>query len=151
MRLSPSHRLPRAGIDPIDSHDAALATVAMAAHRPLRPETIVVLLDDARRGIALVVVTDTHRADDVLEVVECLTRPTARSGRVGAIVVGTVRPGADASPGADGDDRLPDPDIDRWLELTDIAERHAVQLLEWVVIGADVQCPRDDLGEAPRW
>ena len=147
MRLSPSHRLPRAGIDPIDSHDAALATVAMAAHRPLRPETIVVLLDDARRGIALVVVTDTQRPDDVLEVVECLTRPTAHAGRVGAVVVGTVRPGA----GAEADDHVPDPDIDRWLELSDIAEGHGVELLEWFVIGADVRCPRDDLGEAPRW
>ena len=88
MRLSPSHRPPRAGIDPIASHDDALVTVAMAVHLPLRPETIVVLLDDARRGIALVVVTDTTRPDDVLEAVECLTRPSTHAGRAGAIVVG---------------------------------------------------------------
>ncbi len=146
MRLSPTPRLPRAGIDPICSHDAALVTIAAALHRPLRAETVVVLLDDDRRGIALVVVTDTKRPDDVLEVVECLTRPAAHAGRAGAVVVGTVRPGAGPEP-CEPADR----DVERWLELSEIAEGHGVELLEWFVIGADVCCPRDDLGEAPRW
>jgi hypothetical protein len=145
MRLSPSHRLPRAGLDPITSHDDALVTIAMAVHRPLRPETIVVLLDDTRRGIALVVVTDTTRPDDVLEAVECLTRPSTHAGRAGAIVVGSVRPGAPPD-GADADR-----DVDRWLELSEIAEGHGIELLEWFVIGTEVRCPRDHLGEAPRW
>lgn len=145
MRLSPSHRLPRAGLDPITSHDDALVTIAMAVHRPLRPETIVVLLDDTRRGIALVVVTDTTRPDDVLEAVECLTRPSTHAGRAGAIVVGSVRPGALP------DDADADRDVDRWLELSEIAEGHGVELLEWFVIGTEVRCPRDHLGEAPRW
>lgn len=155
MRLSSSHRLPRAGIDPITSHDDALVTVAMAVHRPLRFETIVVLLDDERRGLALVVVTDTTCPDDVLEAVECLTRPTTHAGRAGAIVVGSIRPGPhtrDLDPDVDldiagADDR----DVERWLELSEIAEAHGVELLEWFVIGAEVRCPRDDLGEAPRW
>lgn len=147
MRLSPSHRLPRAGIDPITSHDDALVTVAMAVHRPLRFETIVVLLDDERRGLALVVVTDTTCPDDVLEAVECLTRPTTHASRAGAIVVGSVRPGPHTR------DHDPDieRDVERWLELSEIAEGHGVELLEWFVIGSEVRCPRDDLGEAPRW
>jgi hypothetical protein len=146
MRLSPSHRLPRAGIDPITSHDDALVTVAMAVHRPLRPETIVVLLDGERRGIALVVVTGTTRPDDVLEAVECLTRPVTHAGRAGAVVVCSVRPVV--GPGGAGDAVR---DVDRWLELSEIAEGHGVELLEWFVIGAEVRCPRDDLGEVPRW
>ena len=147
MRLSPSHRLPRAGIDPITSHDDALVTVAMAVDRPLRHETIVVLLDDERRGLAVVVVTDTTCPDDVLEAVECLTRPTAHAGRAGAIVVGSVRP----APPARDIDRDIDRDVERWLELSEIAEGHGIELLEWFVIGTGVRCPRDDLGEAPRW
>jgi hypothetical protein len=148
MRLGPGHRLPRAGIDPITSHDDALVTVAMAVHRPLRHETIVVLLDDERRGLALVVVTDTTCPDDVLEAVECLTRPTTHAGRAGAIVVGSVRP---SQPGRRDVDADADRDVERWLELSEIAEGHGVELLEWFVLGAEVRCPRDDLGEAPRW
>lgn len=160
MRLSPGQRLPRAGIDPITSHDDALVTIAMAVHRPLRHETIVALLDDERRGIALVVVTDTTCPDDVLESVECLTRPTTHAGRAGAIVVGSVRPAPPGRSDVDRDtdrdvdrdvDRDTDRDVERWLELSEIAEGHGVELLEWFVIGSEVRCPRDDLGEAPRW
>lgn len=136
------HRLPRAGIDPIGTADAAFLTVSMAVQRPLRHETIVVLLDDARRGLALAVVSDTTRPDDVIEVVECIAGPAAQGGRVAAIVVATVRPaGTDLVTG----------DIDRWLEMSDLTEQMGVELLEWFVIGSEVSCPRDRLGEPPRW
>ena len=43
-------------------------------------------------------------------------------------------------------------DVDRWLEISDLAEDHGVDLLEWYVIGPDgASCPRDRLGEPPRW
>ena len=42
-------------------------------------------------------------------------------------------------------------DVDRWLEMSDIAEQVGVELIEWFVIGGDVTCPRDQLGEPPRW
>jgi hypothetical protein len=141
MRHTPAPRLPRAGIDPIDSHDLALLTVSMAIHRPLRHETVVAVLDDARRGIAIAVVTGTCRADDVIEVVECLTSPAAHDGAAAGIVVASVRPGGGLDPG----------DADRWLEQSAVAEQHGVELLEWFVIGTDVHCPRDLLGEKPRW
>lgn len=147
MRLAPiHHRLPRAGIDRISSHDTALLTLAMAITRPLRHETIVLLLDDQRRGIAVAVITDTRHPDDVVEVVECLTRPATHNGRLGAIIVASVRPGADATSGSG-----PDDDVDRWLELSEIAEASGVELLEWYVVGTDITCPRDLLGELPRW
>jgi hypothetical protein len=138
------HRLPRAGIDRIDRPERAIITMAMAIHRPLRPETITVLLDHERRGVAIAVVSDTRQPDAVLEVVECLTRTSAHGGRVGAIVVATVRPG------------VPDPviahgDVDRWLEMSDIAEQAGVDLVEWFVVGSHITCPRDLLGESPRW
>lgn len=141
MHHTSAHRLPRAGIDPIDSHELALRTVTMAVHRPLRHETVVAVLDDARRGLAIAVVTRTVRPDDVLEVVECLTQPSTHAGAASAIVVASVRPGAGLDPG----------DADRWLEQSAIAEQHGVELLEWFVIGTEVLCPRDLLGETPRW
>jgi hypothetical protein len=135
-------RLPRAGIDTIDDAAAALSTLLMALHRPLRAETIVLMLDEARRGRTIVVVTETSDADSVIEVVECLTQGMEHPG---AIVVGSVRPNDAASdPAAPGD-------VDRWLEMSEIASLVGVELLEWFVIGRSVRCPRDELGEAPRW
>src|SRR5262245_4262630 len=86
------HRLPRAGVDTIGCGQTALLTLAMAIQQPLRAETVMLLLDDKRRGIAVAVVSGTNRPDDVLEVVECLTRGSAHGGRVGSIVVASVRP-----------------------------------------------------------
>lgn len=138
------HRLPRAGIDTIACADVALLALAMAIQQPLRAETVTLLLDEQRRGIAVAVVSGTHQPDDVLEVVECFTRNSVHGGRVGSIVVATVRP--------DGaDETTTESDVDRWLEMSDIAEQAGVELLEWFVIGGDVTCPRDRLGEPPRW
>jgi hypothetical protein len=145
MCCAPVHRrLPRAGVDRISCPDTALTMLLLATHRPIRPETIVILLDDQRRGLAVAVVTDTRRPDDVVEVVECLGRPAAHGGRVGAMIVASVRPG-------ELDDEVAAGDVDRWLEISDLAEQAGVELLEWFVIGEEVTCPRDRLGEPPRW
>ena len=138
------YRLPRAGVDRISCAETALLMLAMAIQRPLRAETVIVLLDDERRGIAVAVVSGTHQPDDVLEVVECLTRSAAHGGRVGSIIVASVRPEL-------SDESTIATDVDRWLEMSDIAEQAGVELLEWFVIGGDVTCPRDQLGEPPRW
>lgn len=143
MHLVPVHgRLPRAGIDPIDDADTAFMTISMAVQRPLRSETIVALLDDARCGLGVVVVSDTDDHNAVVEVVECLVDPAAHGGRVGALIVASVRP--DRAAPDDGD-------IDRWLEMSDLTEQAGIALLEWFVIADDVSCPRDLLGEPPRW
>ena len=139
-----SHRPPIAGDDPIDRHERALHAVVRAAHLPPRDETIVVFLDDARCGFAIVVVTDTVEPDAVVEVVELLTSPAVHGGRVDAVVVGSIRTRHDTRADAG--------DVDRWLEISDLAEGNGVDLLEWYVIGPDgASCPRDRLGEPPRW
>lgn len=149
MQFAPAHhRLPRAGVDPITDPDTALAAIALTIHRPLRHETIALLLDDERRGIALVVVSGTSDPDDVVEVVELLTAPGTHAGRIGSIVVASVRPDEPPSAGrcspAEGD-------VDRWLELSHLADLHGVEMLEWFVIAPGVTCPRDHLCEPPRW
>jgi hypothetical protein len=143
------HHLPRAEVDRISTPAAAIQMVAMAIHRPLRHETIALALDGERRGVGVVVVTGTRQPDDVLEVVEYLTTPAVHEGRIGAIVIASVRPEAPA--GAGPGDR-PVSDLDRWLEMSDIADDAGVELIEWFVVDRrQVTCPRDDLGEPPRW
>jgi hypothetical protein len=136
--------LPRAGRDRISCPESALMTIALAIHRPLRPETISLLLDAERRGLGVGIVSGTRRPDDVLDVVEYFSRPSAHGGRMGAMVVASVRPGG-------RDDAVQAGDIDRWLEMSDLAEQSGVELLEWFVVADEVSCPRDRLGEAPRW
>jgi hypothetical protein len=143
MLHSPAHhRRPRAGADPITDQATAFAAVSLAVSRPLRFETIVLVLDDARCGVGVVVVAGTARADDVVGAVECLADPLAHGGEVAALVLASVRPG----------ERVDDPaDLDRWLELSQLVDDAGLELLEWFVITGDVRCPRDVLGERPRW
>lgn len=141
MEHTTVRRLPRAGIDTIDHPDIALAAIAMAITRPLRSETILLLLDEARRGRAIVIVSDTTAPDQVIEVVECITQGDGCE-HLGTVVVASARPGCD--------DELTG-DVDRWLEMSEIASLAGVELLEWFVIGRTISCPRDRLGEAPRW
>ena len=139
-----SHRPSPAG-EPVDHHDLALRTIVRAACLPPRDETIVLFLDDAQCAVVVVTVTGTARPDAVIDVVECLTAPAAHGGRVSSVIVGTVRTRRTAADEAERD-------VDRWLEISDIAEGHGVEVLEWYVIDPDgPSCPRDRLGEPPRW
>ncbi len=141
-------RLPRAGIDPIDDAATAFAMLAMSVCRPQRHETIVLLLDEARCGRSIVVVTDTVDPDAVVGVVECITHGLAGED-LGGIVIASVRPDEGPPPPGRGDDV--DVDIDRWLEMSHVAGDVGVEVLEWFVIGRSIRCPRDRLGEPPRW
>ena len=132
----------RAGVDTISCAETALLTLAMAIQRPLRAETVTLLLDDQRRGIAVAVVghTSARRRARGRRASRAAPPTAAASG----IIVASVRP--DHS-----DEATSAADVDRWLEMSDIAEQAGVELLEWFVIGGDVTCPRDQLGEPPRW
>ena len=138
-------RVPRAGVDPVCSASSALTIISLAMHRPLRFETIVLLLDDERRGVSLVVVDGTAEPDSVVDVTECIAVAVDPSPAA-QLVIASVRPGDGAVRG----------DPDRWLEASDIAGLHGVELVEWFVIDGEtdavnVHCPRDALGERPRW
>jgi len=144
------HRTPRGGVDPVDSADAALAVIRLAISRPLRSETIALVLEDDLRGRTIVVVDGTDEPDSLLDVVEHLVESMACSmadvPTECYLVLATVRPGGGPEPG----------DGDRWLEASDLAELAGVELLEWFVISTDTGpptawCPRDLLGESPRW
>lgn len=140
-----SHRPMLAGTGPIDHGELGLRVVRGFVHEPRRDEVIVVCLDDARAGIVVVGVTGTQRPESIVDVVELVTSPAAHGGRVDAVIVASVRTTIDDECTADGD-------VDRWMEISDIADDHGVELLEWFVVGPDgTSCPRDRLGEPPRW
>lgn len=142
-----AHRAPRAGVDVIDAAPAALAVVALAMSSSSVAETIMLVLDDARRGRSLIVVDGTVDPDAVLEVVERLADSVAATGLTSAaLVAASVRPGTGPLPG----------DADRWLEASEMAENVGVELIEWFVISDEIRppvawCPRDLLAEPPRW
>ena len=136
------HRIPRARIDPIDDPATALALFRRTLAVPRRHETVIVLLDDERRGISIVTIDDTGDADQVVGSVECFTRPELVDQGLGALLVATDRTTTGGlEPG----------DADRWFEMCDLADRVGVELLEWFVFGRTISCPRDLVGAPPRW
>ncbi len=137
-----ARRVPRAGLDPITDAATALDVVYCALHLPPRHETIVVLLDRQRCGSTITVVADTVRPDDVVEVIECVGAAAAATRAVSGLVVASVRPCATGPE---------EGDVDRWLEISAVAEQLGVPVLEWFVVGHRTECPRDLLGEPPRW
>jgi hypothetical protein len=137
------HRLPRARIDPIDSECTALSMLSLMIDAPMRPETVVMLLDHEHRGISLLVVSRTIPFDSLFDVLDVVIR--SEHPELGAIVVATIRPPVPGVPDLD------EGDVDRWIEASDMVEDAGLELLEWFVIGAGVSCPRDLVPEPPRW
>jgi hypothetical protein len=126
----------------VDSADAALAVIANAAQHPQQSQVVALVLDDDLRGNAVVIVDGTESPDAVIDVVELLVQGAAEADRPATLVVATIRPDLGDLPG----------DADRWLELSELAEEHGCELLEWFIISGDVAwCPRDLLAEPPRW
>ena len=139
-------RLPQA-TDPIRSSLDALAVVALAIHRPLEPETIGFFLDEAGRSNTITVVSGTTEPDSVLAVVECLAVAGGRSPTLCGLVLATVRPNSELAVPT----TLPG-DLDRWMEASEIADSHGIDLIEWFIVGpGGVDCPREMLGEPERW
>lgn len=135
-------RVPRANVDPIVDAERALALVSATVARPLQSETIVVLLDDHRRGGTITVVSGTDHPDALLDVVEVMCRAAQLSPVVTSLFVASVRPASATLPG----------DVDRWLEASSIADSFDLELLEWFVVGpGGPECPRDLIGEPERW
>jgi hypothetical protein len=119
----PTRPVPRAAVDQITRRDEALAVIALAVTQPLIDETIVLVLDDHRRGSVITAVTGTHDADDLLRVVDIFAaaselRPCSH------LVLASVRPARPAGPD----------DIDRWEHVSNRAVQHGIIVDEWFII-----------------
>jgi hypothetical protein len=127
---------------PVRNHADAIRLISAAVRLPLVDETLAVLLDHRGRGNTLVSVSGTYEPDAVFDVADCMSAAGALSGRFTRLVLATVRP----------DDGLLGTDIDRWMEISQRCEGHGVTLVEWYVVHPDgIDCPRELLGEPPRW
>jgi DNA repair protein RadC len=134
-------RVPRARIDPIDRPSIARRVIRAAMAIPMRPETLVLVLDDADRGLGIITVDGTRDPSSVVTVLECVAQPELFGGEAASLIVASIRPRGGIDP-ADGD---------RWFEMCDLAEQAGLELVEWFVIGQTERCPRDLTGAPPRW
>jgi hypothetical protein len=142
MPVSSHGRLPRARLDPIYSAAEAMAIFAAQMTKPMRAETLVMFLDDAGRGSALVTITDTDDPDQIVDITETMALSAIANPDVCSLVVASVRPGGSVLP---GDDEL-------WLEAADVADGCGITLVDWLVIGRDgTVSPREVLGMPSRW
>lgn len=136
------HFIPRAGLDPIDSAESALAVIGLATGLPCSSETVVVLLDAERRGLGIVVVHGTVDTEAVQEIAEFIAATPAADRRCDAVIIASCRPGHPYELD----------DAERWLELDHTFTMNDVELVEWFVIDAErVSCPRDLVGAPSRW
>lgn len=137
---SDSQPLPRPA--PVRCAADALRVLFIAAGNPLEPETLAFMLDAHGNGGVITVVSGTTQPDSVLAVAECMARAAEGVPHAAALVLASVRPQGTVLPG----------DIDRWLEASELASAHGVQLIEWFIIThSGAQSPRDLLGEPERW
>jgi hypothetical protein len=135
-----SHRFPRARVDPLDD-DAARLIIGATIASPRRPETVVVLLDHQRCGVAIVNVANTPDPDAIHDVASICVAAADRHPTIGGVVLATVRP--------DGGDELDD--VERWLDLDVQLADVGVELVEWYIYGRSISRPRVLVGEATRW
>ncbi len=137
------HRVPRGSTEPIVTERAALAAIKMVLEPPLRHDTIVITLDRERRGRSLVVIHGTDHHDALFGVLDIVTG--IDDDELDALIVATVRPPVAGVPDLDP------LDVERWILASELVESSGLELVEWFVVGAGVSCPRDQLGEPPRW
>lgn len=146
-----AHRLPRAGRDPIDGAGRALAMIHELATWPYTDQTIALLLDEHRCGLAAMIVDGTHRPEHVVDVAATLAEVGRREARLAALVLASVRaipPGPRPAERTDVDRT----DVERWMELSDLLGHAGIELVEWFVVEPlGTWCPRDLLGEPTRW
>ncbi len=137
----PMRAIPRAHRDPLRTSVDALLLIMLLLDTDAQDETMVFVLDDARRGIGIMRVTGTGDPDSLLGVVDSVAEASQSSpGAAGLILVS-----ARASSAISVDD------LRRWHEADESCSDADLDLVEWFVVSTEVSCPRELCGVAPRW
>ncbi len=137
----PMRAIPRAHRDPLRTSVDALLLIMLLLDTDAQDETMVFVLDDARRGIGIMRVTGTGDPDSLLGVVDSVAEASQSSpGAAGLILVS-----ARASSAISVDD------LRRWHEADESCSDANLDLVEWFVVSTEVSCPRELCGVAPRW
>ena len=127
---------------PIRSSADAVFLLTLALRHPNEYESLAFWLDEAGNGSDVISITETLLPDSVIDLVEFMLHRLPPWSRRRSLVVASIRPDIGVLPG----------DIDRWMEVNTLCEQHGAQMLEWFVVSHHgVECPRDLLGEPPRW
>lgn len=129
--------VPRPYIDPIDSLVEALGVTSLALTRPLRDRTILLAMDDHRRGLGMVASGELSPI-----VVHHLIGAMCRiPGATSAFLVSTR-----------GRELIRPLDVTDLLSHTAAMGNAGVRLHDWVVIGrGGFYCPRSMAGIADPW
>ncbi len=138
---SPIRPIPRAHRDPLRNSADALLLVMLLLSPEAVDETMVLVLDDARCGIAVLRVTGTGDPDTLLGVVDSVTEASRTSSEAAGLILVSTR----ASSAISIDD------LARWHEADESCIDADLDLVEWFVVGDSVSCPRELCGVAPRW
>jgi hypothetical protein len=136
---------------------AVLRLVELARSEPPRPETVVLLADDAHLGHTCFIVSGTAAPDDVLDVAALAVEVAERSPMVHAAVLASVRPDDAIAIAVGGHGRAhlavrERNDVDRGLELLELFEGANLELLDWFILGeAEPRSLRQLLGLPSLW
>lgn len=121
---------------------AACAVLDQVRRRAPSAQIIVMLLGSDRRATGIVTVDGTGGDPDALLTVVEVMAAVDRGATPHDLVVASIR----ASPRALADDSF------RWVSASAIAADAGSELLEWFVVADGLAwCPRDLVGEPPRW
>ncbi len=122
--------VPRAHRDPVTSATQALSVFSLAITRPLRPETLVLMMNQNHRGIGLFAL---NNGDDLGSLIDHIVGRCATEHLAHAVAIASVRPQWQ-------------PQFHRgneWTTARDICQRAGVQLVDWFVVSRHgVHCPR---------
>ncbi len=117
-----SNDVPRAGIDRFRSLVDVFALVERMLPRPLRPQVLVILLDDQMRGINAAVVDEVEDDEAVVPIAELMATTLGPGGR---LVLVSVRPDG----GLDARDPL------RLAAAEHVSAEQGVAVHDWIVWG----------------
>jgi DNA repair protein RadC len=122
-RRSPS--VPPADI-PLRGPEDALRVVLAVASDPPGPETVVLVLDQAHRGITCLACEGATSAGQVAELGALLVVLSEQEPRVGAVVMATARPGEPVGPSPE--------DEATYFDLRQSLAEVDVDLLDWFLL-----------------
>ncbi|MEO5974241.1 MAG: hypothetical protein ABIQ38_03420 [Ilumatobacteraceae bacterium] len=131
--------VPRAHCDPINSATQALVVFSLAISRPLRPETLVLMMDTHHRGIGLFALNNGGNLRSLIDYIvgKCAATNSAR-----ALAIATIRPHLHTQSNL----------ATEWTSSREICQRAGVQLVDWFVVGRQgVHCPRINSHGPDEW
>lgn len=136
-----THSPRSAGPEPMRSADHASEVIALVTSRPLSPETVCLLVDEAYLPVVCVVVDGCGDPDEVLVVAEYLEE-LGRSGPAAHAALASCRPGRGFEPA----------DVDRWQVIAARLDEAGIGLLEWFIRDEHTMVAVSPLaGAQPSW